>query len=233
MTTELDNLHRSRQIFKNTILKNRLARLGQEENVNVYIQPIIDEQAKNTDRVINTLENKPIDEKTKEFEDTFSIDFRNIDQSLPKSIRPVFSQDGFRIGAKFIEVDRSKRLMRVHEKRNVYQITQELVDLIKGFPLKDYSKEHLSNYHNLLKDIGASTTKRFKELSKLGKQGDGIQFLPDDVTELRSRLEKLLSAANEGHTNVFNEGMAILKRLLEKKVISKSEFESYSKIFSQ
>ena len=31
-----------------------------------------------------------------EFQDTFQIDFRNIDQDLPKSIRPVFSQDGLK-----------------------------------------------------------------------------------------------------------------------------------------
>ena len=41
-----------------------------------------------------------------EFQDTFQIDFRNINQDLPKSIRPVFSQDGFKIGNVYIEVDK-------------------------------------------------------------------------------------------------------------------------------
>ena len=48
-----------------------------------------------------------------EFQDTFQIDFRNIDQDLPKSVRPVFSQDGFKIGKAYIEVDKGRRLMRV------------------------------------------------------------------------------------------------------------------------
>ena len=236
MTTKLENLHHARQAFKNTILKNKLRRLGLEESANLYIQPIIQEQEQNTDRIIAAIDKQNPEhnrKKIKEFENTFSIDFRNIDQNLSKSIRPVFGQDGFKIGAKFIEVDSSKQRMRVEGSRNEYQITQELVDLIKGLPIENYSALHLSDYYSLLNDVGASTrSKRFREFNTLlFKQGYGIQFLPDNDTELLTRLEKLLSAAKEGHSNVYNEGMAVLKRLLEKKVISMSEFKKYSKFF--
>ena len=105
--------------------------------------------------------NKHVEETPKkqiEFQDTIQIDFRNIDQNLPpKSMRPVFCQDGFKIGEAYIEVSKGQCLMRVRGKRSAYEITQELVDLIKGMLLDDYSKEVLDNYKNLLNDVGAST----------------------------------------------------------------------------
>ena len=129
----------------------------------MYTQPILAEQERMR-KVIESLQdnNKHVEETTPkkqiEFQDTFQIDFRNIDQDLPKSIRPVFSQDGFKIGNAYIEVDKGRRLMRVHGKRSAYEITQELVDLIKGKPLRDYSREVLDNYKNLLNDVGGIDT---------------------------------------------------------------------------
>ena len=64
------------------------------------------------------------------------------------------------------------------------------------------------------------------------KTGEGFSFLPDNVQELQARPEKLLTAAREGHTNVLNEGMAILKRLLEMEAITLTEIKILSKIFS-
>ena len=135
---------------------------------------------------------------------------------MPKSIRPVFCQDGFKIGNAYIEVDKGRRLMRVHNKHSAYEITQELVDLIKGKPLRDYSREMLDEYRHL---SGTPV-------------GEGFSFLPNNVQELQARLEKLIAAAKEGHNNVFNEGMAILKRLLEVKAITLTDFKALSKIFS-
>ena len=107
--------------------------------------------------------------------------------------------------------------MRVHDKRSAYDITQELVYLIKGKPSCDYSRELLNDYKNLLNDVGASThSKRYRHLSGT-PVGKGFSFLSNNVQELQARLEKLIAAAKEGHTNVFNEGMAILKRLLKSK----------------
>ena len=62
--------------------------------------------------------------------------------------------------------------------------------------------------------------------------GEGFSFLPDNVKELQGRLKKLIAAAKEGHNNVSNEGMAILKRLLEAKAITLSDFKTLSKFVS-
>ena len=239
---KLETVSNERRAFKHNVRKHKLAQLGLMENVGLYTQPILAEQER-TRKAIESLQyNKHVEETTPkmqiEFQDTFQIDFRNIDQDLPKSIRPVFSQDGFKIGKAYIEVDKGRRLMRVRGKRSAYEITQELVDLIKGKPLRDYSREVLDDYKNLLNDVGASTrSKRYRHLSgtPVGtpvKAGEGFSFLPDNVKELQARLEKLIAAAKEGHTNVFNEGMAILKRLLEVKAITLTDFKALSKIFS-
>ena len=174
----------------------------------MYTQPILAEQERPR-KAIESLQDREetTPKKQIEFQDTFHIDFRNIDQDLPKSIRPVFSQGGFKIGNAYIEVDKGRRLMRVCSKRSAYEITQELVDLIKGKP------------------------KRYRHLSGT-PVSEGFFFLPDNVQELQARLEKLIAVAKEGHTNVFNEGMAILKRLLEAKAITLTDFKALSKNFS-
>ena len=78
--------------------------------------------------------------------------------------------------------------MRVHGKCSAYEITQGLVDLIKGKPLRVYSREMLDDYKNLLNDVGASTrSKRYRHLSGT-PVGEGFSFLPDNVQELQARL---------------------------------------------
>ena len=232
---KLENLATEKRTLKDNVRKHKLDRLGLMENVGLSTQPIVTEQQKTNEAIATLNESLQVTPKKQlEFQKTFEIDFRNIDQNLPKSIRPVFSQDGFKIGKAYIQVDREHRLLRVHGKQNTFQITQELVDLIKGLPLENYSETVMHDYKNLLIDINASTrSKRVRQLNGLvTKTGEGMTFLPDNVVELKSRLEKVLSAAREGHTNVFNEGMAILKRLLEKSAITSYEFEKLSKSFS-
>ena len=175
MTSEyvnkLETVSNERRAFKHNVKKHKLAQLGLMEDVGLYTQPNLAEQGRMR-KAIESLQdnnNKHMEETPKkqiEFQDTFQIDFRNIDQDLPKSIRPVFSHDGFKIGKAYIEVDKGRYLMRVGGKRSAYEITQELVDLIKGKPLHDYSRELLNNYKNLLDDIGTSTrSKRYRHLS--------------------------------------------------------------------
>ena len=84
----------------------------------------------------------------------------------------------------------------------------------------------------MLNDVGTSThSKRHRHLSGT-TVGKGFSFLTDNVQELQARLEKLIAASKESHTNVFNEGMAILKRLLEAKAITLTDFKTLSKNFS-
>ena len=116
MTSEyvnkLETVSNERRAFKHNVRKHKLAQLGLMENVGLYTQPILAEQER-THKAIESLQDSKVTTPKKqiEFQDTFQIDFRNIDQDLPKSIRPVFSQDGFKIGNTYIEVDKGRRLM--------------------------------------------------------------------------------------------------------------------------
>ena len=64
-------------------------------------------------------------------------------------------------------------------------------------------------------------------------QGRGIEFLPDNEIELLKRLELLIAAKQEGHNSSFNERNAILKRLLEKKFITKEIYKKLIKDLKQ
>lgn len=57
------------------------------------------------------------------------------------------------------------------------------------------------------------------------KNKDPVIFLSDDPNELFERLRILIAAKEEGHNKVFNEKHAILKRLLEKKFITKQQYK--------
>ena len=105
---KLETLSSERRAFKNNVRKHKLAQLGLMENVGLYTQPILAEQER-MHKAIESLQDhieKTTPKKQIEFQDTFQIDFINIDQDLPKSIRPVFSQDSFKIENAYIEVDK-------------------------------------------------------------------------------------------------------------------------------
>ena len=104
MTSEyvnkLETVSNERRAFKHNVKKHKLAQLGLMVNVGLYTQPILAEQERTRKAIESLQDNKHVEETTPkkqiEFQDTFQIDFRNIDQDLPKSIRPVFSQDGLK-----------------------------------------------------------------------------------------------------------------------------------------
>ena len=238
--TKLDQLASEQQTRKQNVRKHKMSQLGLMENIQLYTQPIIDEQVKTRKVLRNTVTAQPLpqlSQKQIEFQDAFHIDFRNIDQNLPKSIRPTFNQDGFKIGKAFIDVNREQRLMRVRGRHTTYQITQDLVDLIKGEPLDNYSESVKADYRNLLEDVdGSRRAKRVKHLSgspSTPVRGNGFSFLPDNVDSLLARLHKLLAAAMEGHSNVHNEIMAILKRLLELKAITIEQFKHFLRLIKK
>ena len=91
MTSEyinkLETLSNERRAFKHNVKKHKLAQLGLMENVGLYTQHILAEQER-TRKAIESLQynNKHVEETTPkkqiEFQDTFQIDFRNIDQDL-------------------------------------------------------------------------------------------------------------------------------------------------------
>ncbi|ESO84265.1 hypothetical protein LOTGIDRAFT_155600 [Lottia gigantea] len=64
------------------------------------------------------------------------------------------------------------------------------------------------------------------EFDDMVASGQGITFLSDDNKELLNRLEIILAAMKEGHRSdrQYNEVNGILKRLLEKKIITKKDY---------
>ena len=95
---KLEILSSERRALKSNVRKHKLAQLGLMGNVGLYMQPILTEQER-TRKAIESLQDhveETTPKKQIEFQDTFQIDFISIDQDLPKSIRPVFSQDGFK-----------------------------------------------------------------------------------------------------------------------------------------
>ena len=59
--------------------------------------------------------------------------------------------------------------------------------------------------------------------------GEGLTFLSDDPQELLNRLTIITEAMKQGHQSNYNEIHAILKRLLEKRIIDKSYYKNVIK----
>ena len=70
-------------------------------------------------------------------------------------------------------------------KQNTYEIMQDLVNLIKGETLENYSGSVLDDYRNLLNDAeGFRKAKRIRHLSGSPKKTEqGISFLPEVVVK--------------------------------------------------
>ena len=64
---------------------------------------------------------------------------------------------------------------------------------------------------------------------EMSKEGEGLTFLPDDPQELLNRLTIITEAMKQGHQSNYNEIHAILKRLLEKRIIDKSYYKNVIK----
>ena len=63
---------------------------------------------------------------------------------------------------------------------------------------------------------------------EMSKEGEGLQritFLSDNPQELLNRLTIITEAMKQGHQSNYNEIHAILKRLLEKGIIDKSDYK--------
>ena len=91
---KLETLSSERRAFKINVRKHKLAQLGLMENVGLYMQPILAEQERMCKAIeslqdSNTHMEETTPKKQIKSQDTFQIDFRNIDQDLSKSIRSV------------------------------------------------------------------------------------------------------------------------------------------------
>ena len=92
--------------------------------------------------------------------------------------------------------------------------------------IRDHVLEHFQQFFKP-DDFTEEDMKKYYPSPKYGT-GLGtsiVKFLPDDPYELFERLKILIAAKKEGHNKVFNEKHAILKRLLEKKFITKEQYK--------
>ena len=127
-------------------------------------------------------------------------------------------------------------------------LTDDLKKVIEGnISLADVSGDTFLKYIKLIKDSpGSKKTSYVKKILEIlntlpdykdvkfdfdDKEGEGlpdgepILYLPDNPCALFTELSKLISSKKAGHNNVSNHIHAILKRLLELKLISTNKYE--------
>ena len=127
-------------------------------------------------------------------------------------------------------------------------LTDDLKKVIEGnISLADVSGDTFLKYIKLIKDSpGSKKTSYVKKILEIlntlpdykdlkfdfvDKEGEGlpdgepILYLPDNPCALFTELSKLISSKKAGHNNVTNHIHAILKRLLELKLISTNKYE--------
>ena len=120
-----------------------------------------------------------------------------------------------------------------------FKFNKNIINLMRGAPLEGQSYHNLEVYAGILAEANAAPFRgRFKDVKdKLNDfedfpTGEGLSattiFLPDDPSELFNRLQILLTARKEGHNSTENEIHAILKRLLEKNLITNKQYKFFS-----
>ena len=179
-------------------------------------------------------------------------DLRRLPPTLPDSLKPKITERGFFIGNyPFVINTENETIYDRNNPDEPYELTDSLIALIKGDDIDNHTDGDKEKYYNLLsnmKVMGRHRSTRFKRLKtyfedpertltaetpSTSKKGKGICGRPviisDNINELFDRLNILISARKEGHRSVDseNEINAILKTLLERKVISIQQFKKF------
>ena len=188
----------------------------------------------------------PFLEEEKDEEDDLEEAYRELDIFNPNPLGKVSPTSRF-----FTHIDpHSKKIsMWMNENKNIpitrfnplvkyfvingkrFDFNKEIIDLMRGDRLSNHNEDDLREYAKILHEAGAFSGKgRYKEvLDKLKeKTGEGVTFLSDDPVELFDRLKILIPARKEGHNSTGNEIHAILKRLLEKNLITSQQYKNFS-----
>ena len=85
----------------------------------------------------------------------------------------------------------------------------------------------ITNPHNLTSTSRPKSTYKWKHIfdEMEEKEGDGIEFLPSDITSLQQKLSYLLAEYRAGNTSATrNEIVAIADNLLKRKHITQAEY---------
>ena len=206
----------------------------------------LEKESTNNDKQIDIT-----DPEHKTILDDYGLLESNINKKLPKSMQfehSISFIDGktiprFYLGQKEIFPQPFRGLIFSPDK-SPFNLDRNFVNLLRGADLNNYAVEDLIKYKAMLDRVGAvKSLRRYKQLENLlstgVKVGKGLSekqktettvFLPDDPQELLNRLNILISAIKEGHNSSFNEIHAILKRLLEKKILNEEDYKSIAEI---
>ena len=230
--------------IKSKIEDRRLSQMGMEESLSTLFKPLLKQEN------VPAIENVVPPAIENEFIIIKSLDdirryFSNPDPTLPKSIKPVVDNRGLLLNGYRILFDHTSPKFKVDTKNFIYNLTEGLIDLINGGDIATASNTDLIDYYTFLLDIkkGGAKTNRMKEVklhidamrnaSPITEEidefnnmtyGEGVTFLSDDPEQLLKRLNVIIEAMKHGHQSDSNEVNAILKRLLEKGIISKEDY---------
>ena len=92
----------------------------------------------------------------------------------------------------------------------------------------------MTNPHNLRANSRPKLTYKWQHIFKeMEEEGQGIEFLPSDITSLQTKLSYLLGEYRAGNTSATrNEIVAIADNLLKRKHITKAEYRKINNYIS-
>jgi hypothetical protein len=147
------------------------------------------------------------------------------------------NSDGRKWLIPFNDADKDKKDVRG------WEFTEDLNKLIYGHGTGDEPYELRKAYLDLLKEAKASRISKYYQ--KIRGEGENkiegygydledeeqeyIHFMPDNPILLFIELRKLLAAKKAGHDNTYNQVNAILKRLMERKIITPDRYKKILK----
>lgn len=223
----------------------KLQKLGITENLEKLYQPITKGQeqiSKDLKGITNIQEqnNKLLaltNGKEEEPKKYVLLDGRE----LSKTWQVWFNQDNgkFTINNSEFTLNDQKEFVTSNGVNTKIVLTDDIQDLIYGDnDFKNYTKQQLEDYLDLMVISNSSkSAARYKNIIKVLKTFEGsalasaylnkdnVVVIPDNPDQLLKRLEILIAACKEGHNNNFNEINAILKQLMKKNIISKSDYK--------
>ncbi|ESO83726.1 hypothetical protein LOTGIDRAFT_168969 [Lottia gigantea] len=128
------------------------------------------------------------------------------------------SQSFYGMDSMFIRKNANCYLLFELNDKDLSQIIQSINHGMDRDTFKKKSDDYAEDYPPIIQEID--------EFDDMVASGQSITFLSDDNKELLNRLEIILAAMKEGHRSdrQYNEVNAILKRLLEKEIITKKDY---------
>ena len=235
----LNDLNNLRKELKAKTIDRRLTELNLFDRTSKLFQPItntIEEGTKDINENLKILENALNQQNLKTIEDAkpnLPITLKtNSLNKLPKTWQINQLKDGtFLLNKQPVTIENDT--IRLSASNTSYPFTNNFKALLYGENVNNIDNyDDLCNYLNFIKESGSSQNamrynsliQRMVDLSKKIPTGNG---LVDSNEKIMKRLGVLSSAYKAGHTNVLKEMTAILDDLLERKIITKRQYQEF------